>query len=100
MEPRLKRNAIRCLSCNDIIESEFRHDFRTCSCGKVSVDGGLDYLKRSYPSGNDFDWFVELSEWQTQPDPSGLLVESSSGLTKEEHEVYKELRRKFKEEEH
>ncbi len=64
MERELIRNAIRCLSCNETIESKARYDCRTCTCGKVSVDGGLDYLKRSFPSGNPCDWFEELSEWK------------------------------------
>jgi predicted RNA-binding Zn-ribbon protein involved in translation (DUF1610 family) len=64
MYPQILRNAVRCLSCKDIIESETRHHFNTCSCGKVSVDGGQDYLKRSYPSGDPSDWFEELSEWK------------------------------------
>lgn len=40
------RNAARCLLCNDIIESKHRHDFVTCKCGNISVDGGHDYLRR------------------------------------------------------
>ena len=40
------RNAIRCNHCGDIIESTSVHDFRTCSCGCVSVDGGHEYLRR------------------------------------------------------
>lgn len=39
-------NKARCKKCNDIIESRHRHDFVTCSCGALSVDGGKDYLKR------------------------------------------------------
>lgn len=41
-------NRIRCTHCGDIIESTHRHDFVTCSCGAVSVDGGHDYMKRSF----------------------------------------------------
>ena len=41
--PPLTRNAIRCGNCNAVIESKNRHDFVTCPCGDVSVDGGLDY---------------------------------------------------------
>jgi hypothetical protein len=41
---------IRCKHCNDIIQSTHRHDYVTCKCGKVSVDGGSDYLKLSHPS--------------------------------------------------
>ena len=41
----IKKNAIRCTHCGDIIESKYRHDFVTCSCGRVSVDGGHDYIR-------------------------------------------------------
>ncbi|WP_420832343.1 DUF7695 domain-containing protein [Paenibacillus humicola] len=53
---------MRCLTCNEIIESTTRHDHNTCRCGNVSVDGGRDYLKRSYPSGDPSTWFEELAE--------------------------------------
>lgn len=39
-------NQIQCAKCNDVIYSASRHDFKKCSCGAVSVDGGMDYLKR------------------------------------------------------
>ena len=38
---KILKNAVRCNCCGDIIESTHRHDFKTCSCGRVSVDGGL-----------------------------------------------------------
>ena len=41
-------NKAQCLTCDEIIESKYRHDFVTCKCGKLSVDGGLDYLRRAY----------------------------------------------------
>lgn len=47
----IKRNVVQCLKCNDIIESKHRHDFVSCRCGAIAVDGGKDYLKRSgYPA--------------------------------------------------
>ena len=59
---RIKRNAIRCKNCGDEIASEYRNDFRWCSCGAVYVDGGLDYLRRGYrDSAGDFE---ELSEYE------------------------------------
>jgi hypothetical protein len=61
---RLKKNMIRCLSCNDIIESAHTHDYKTCGCGSVSIDGGLEYAKRSFPSGEPAEWFKELSEYE------------------------------------
>ena len=40
-----KVHAIQCLHCLDIIYSCARHDFHSCSCGKVMIDGGFDYTK-------------------------------------------------------
>ena len=51
-------NRIKCLKCGDIIESKYRHDYKTCFCGACAVDGGRDYLRRS---GNLEDW-QEMSE--------------------------------------
>jgi len=53
------KNSVRCLKCDDIIESKYRHDFVTCSCGNISVDGGHDYLRRV----GDFKSCVDLSEY-------------------------------------
>ncbi len=43
---KIVRNSARCLLCNTEIESTHVHDFVTCPCGNLSVDGGHDYLKR------------------------------------------------------
>lgn len=56
-------NKIRCKHCGDIIQSKHRHDFCTCRCRKVSVDGGTVYLKRSFPVSPELD-YEELSEFQ------------------------------------
>lgn len=40
-------NRIQCLNCKQIIESLHRHDYKQCKCGKVAVDGGSDYMKRT-----------------------------------------------------
>lgn len=39
-------NQIRCPKCSDTPFSMHRHDFATCKCGAVSVDGGQEYFKR------------------------------------------------------
>lgn len=54
----IKRNVIKCRHCGDVIESKTVHDFVTCSCGKVSVDGGKDYLRRC----GSYEDFEDLSE--------------------------------------
>ena len=46
MKNRIICNKIQCNKCKDIIESKTQHDFVTCKCGAVSVDGGKDYLRR------------------------------------------------------
>lgn len=57
-EKRILRNMARCRRCGDLIESKTRHDFVTCRCGRISVDGGHDYLKRS---ALDFTDLEEMS---------------------------------------
>ena len=59
----IKRNAIRCRKCGEVIESTYAHDFKWCSCGAVAVDGGHEYLRRC---GNMEDW-DELSEIARNP---------------------------------
>ena len=61
---RIIRNAARCNHCGDVIESTYRHDFKTCSCGHASVDGGHDYLRRCYASPDDY---TDLSETEYLP---------------------------------
>lgn len=61
MNRKIVTNKIECKRCGDIIESTYRHDFRTCKCGAVSVDGGKDYLRRG---GNREDW-EDMSVWET-----------------------------------
>jgi len=54
------RHAILCKRCNETIESKEDHDFRTCSCGAVSIDGGLlgRILGTSYEDRSVFCAFV------------------------------------------
>lgn len=61
-EKRIISNKIQCKHCGDIIESKTVHDYKTCKCGKVAVDGGLYYLKRMFPSLPYQNHFIDLSE--------------------------------------
>lgn len=47
------RNAIQCQECFEVIVSTHRHDFQTCKCGAISIDGGLDYKRRVHKTGCD-----------------------------------------------
>ena len=47
------QNQIRCKRCGDEPYSAHRHDYKSCKCGAVAVDGGMDYLRRT---GNPEDY--------------------------------------------
>lgn len=55
------KNAVQCKKCGDIIESKHTHDYVTCKCGNVSVDGGKDYCKRSF---KEWDSWIDMSEYE------------------------------------
>lgn len=63
----IRRNAVQCRICGDVLVSSHTHDFVTCKCGHCSVDGGRDYLKRICCSK---DGFIELSEFMGAELPS------------------------------
>lgn len=44
----LLRSQLECPFCHDLIASLHRHDFQTCGCGGLSIDGGRDYLRVAY----------------------------------------------------
>ncbi len=58
------QNAVTCLGCGDFIVSKHRHDFVTCTCGTISVDGGQAYLRRvgSMAPGSYVDESWELPD--------------------------------------
>mgnify|MGYP006935492993 CR=1 FL=1 len=41
------KTGVQCPECGDKIFSMYRHDYKHCSCGLQTVDGGDDYLKYS-----------------------------------------------------
>lgn len=66
MTPKLIRNIIQCKHCHDIIESTHRHDFKMCSCEKVSVDGGTSYSSLSFPDFPMEDYIIDLSVYEEE----------------------------------
>ena len=65
MREKIITNKIQCNFCKDIIESKSVHDFITCKCGRVSVDGGKDYLRRWFTESPEKD-YTELSEYEQE----------------------------------
>ena len=45
-EQKIIRNSAKCALCKDEIESKHRHDWVSCRCGEIFIDGGTDYLRR------------------------------------------------------
>ncbi len=46
MKEYIVANSVRCNLCGDNIFSSHRHDFVSCRCNNISVDGGQEYLRR------------------------------------------------------
>ncbi len=59
---KITRNALVCMDCDDLIESKYRHDFVSCKCGAIFVDGGHDYLRH----GGDWEKMIELYEFDDE----------------------------------
>lgn len=59
-------NAAICHSCCWVAISSHTHDFRSCLCGDVAVDGGPDYKRRVFAPGAEWTEVVSLddaNEW-------------------------------------
>jgi hypothetical protein len=70
MTSRIKSNKAKCNKCGDIIESKSVHDFVTCKCGAIFVDGGHEYLRRG---ADNFDDITEMSEYEDEFHGVGML---------------------------
>jgi hypothetical protein len=58
----IRRNSARCLECDTEIKSTHRHDYVSCPCGNLSVDGGHAYLKRAWAAGPPEASWVDTSD--------------------------------------
>ena len=58
----LTKNSVRCLVCNTILESKYRHNYVQCSCpNQTFTDGGLYYQR---VGGKDLNLIEDLCEYQ------------------------------------
>lgn len=58
-----KLNAAECLVCKTTLVSYDVHDYRTCRCGNLMVDGGFDYVRRGAKDFNktrELDWYEKV----------------------------------------
>lgn len=49
-------NKVRCKKCNDIIESKYTHDLKSCRCKAIFVDGGREYQRYGSREGKIEDY--------------------------------------------
>ena len=69
----LTKNSVRCLVCNTILESKYRHNYIQCSCpNQTFTDGGLYYQR---VGGKDLNLIEDSCEYQvmTQEDYDKLI---------------------------
>lgn len=69
-------NRAQCKKCGDIITSTHRHDFVSCKCDAIFVDGGNAYLRR----GGDIGSFIELSKYVYVTTGEELTIEQTNKL--------------------
>jgi hypothetical protein len=55
----IRINAAKCKKCDEVIMSNNRHDYKTCKCGNLSVDGGSWYAKRSFKEPDSYEEMLE-----------------------------------------
>jgi len=80
--PRTRVVATTCNGCKQELFSRARHDFRSCKCGKTSVDGGYDYNKVGFDPNVGFTQrhrYVKATrqelydDWNKRTDKFGIL---------------------------
>lgn len=48
------RNRAKCRLCGDIVESKHQHDYVSCSCEEIAVDGGNAYHRACFKNRENF----------------------------------------------
>ena len=62
----LTRNAVKCLVCNSVLESRYRHNYVQCRCSnEAATDGGLVYQRIL---AKDLDLVENLCEYVEMTD--------------------------------
>lgn len=75
------RNRAKCKICEEILESFHRHDYVTCKCGEISIDGGQDYWRCS---AKDWSNFLRVDDNGNEFSPEIIEKEKNSSEEKPE----------------
>lgn len=74
----LTKNSVKCLECNTILESKYRHNYVKCHCpNETACDGGLEYQRTL---AVDLTLIEDLCEYQvmTQEDYDKLIEQTKT----------------------
>lgn len=96
-------NQVKCKSCGDSIYSMSKHHQVDCSCGAITIDGGMDYLRRLGDSDGyieqsitlDYDLvmsMIDLAEWAvtTGRNPLGIVCAISRAIRDSGYKIVKD----------
>ena len=59
---RITRSRARCTKCGAIVESKHAHDFVSCPCGSIFLDGGPDYVRYGWQDPADLELMTEYAD--------------------------------------
>jgi hypothetical protein len=58
----LKLNKAKCLVCGDILISKESNKLEVCSCGELSIGGGLYFLERRGTKFKELSQMIDISD--------------------------------------
>ena len=95
------RNRAKCKLCGDILESFHRHDYVTCTCGEIGIDGGMDYFKcnakdwknflRIDNEGNEITPRIVEEAPKEEEKPIELSIDTKIDMLKNMVEIFRTL---------
>lgn len=89
------QNAVTCQICGDFIFSRHRHDYASCQCGNVSVDGGRDYIRRTYIKENSFteeSWEFDTAVYQRCVKAAQQAIDTGRNADGITNAIFRELK--------
>lgn len=82
----LTRNAIKCLVCNTVLESTYRHHYTQCQCSnEAAADGGLDYqrcMAKDLDLIENLCEYIEMTDEEYKSYQDGLKLKAELELQK------------------
>lgn len=79
--------AIKCPKCGDIIFSRAHHDFHSCSCGAISIDGGFEYFRCLFATDID-----SPEPFKLNVEPTRQQLYDDRNLRKDKYGILKNIK--------